>query len=178
MRGGEVAHVETIEAPEVEYGQKRTSLKLILDKEITAPGYYIINFPADVFVIGEEYEAKSSAAKTVRILIKEPAAPLSYTTDPKEGNVESLSKVTMTFENVGTDGINRSWSGIATLTLPSGDVVELKNDADVEVTSVDPSNWDIPFNMVVITLPETYTAAGNYTITLPAGYLNIGSGTN
>lgn len=178
MRGGEVAHVETIEAPEIELGQVRTSLKLILDKEITTPGNYIIDFPAGVFVIGEEYEAKSSAAKTVRILIKEPAAPLSYTTDPKEGNVESLSKVTMTFENVGTDGINRSWSGIATITLPSGDVVELKNDADVEVTSVDPSNWDIPFNMVVITLPETYTGAGNYTITLPAGYLNIGSGTN
>lgn len=170
MFGSQVAKVVSVEMPDVELGKTATEMSLILDKEITDEGTYMVNFPAGLFVIGDGEVTYQSAEKMIRFSVVKPAVPMAYTTDPAEGDVVSLSKVTLTFtEGLAGDGIARSWDGSnATLTLPGGEVVNIDN---VEPTSVDPDNWDIPFNMLEIVLPETYTAVGAYKITIPAGYL-------
>lgn len=145
------------------------SLTLVLDNELYNPGNYQIIFPEGIFNIGSEFDQAISMKKVVEFYIKAPAKDLEYHTDPAEGTVEKLDKVTLWFDNFNADP---DWSceEKITITPEGGEPVEIN---DVEFTSPDPDDWFALFDRMIITLPSEITEAGVYTINIPAGYMII-----
>ena len=173
--GGTVAHVDNVTLVENQNDPYalNTTLTLTLNQEVTEAGGYRIYFPEGVFILGTETSQWTSMEKVSDFFVADNGSGEvpAYTTDPAEGQVSSLEKITVLFD-VDTD-VMRNWDPDAkiTLVIDGGEAIEI---TDADTTSDDPSNWDVPFDRLVINLPQTYTAEGTYVITIDANYLNVG----
>ena len=73
--GGEtVAHVADVKMPEGDLGEKVTEITLVLDKELSDNGTYLLSIPEAYFAIGEEFGAKTSYAVAYEFEITEGSA--------------------------------------------------------------------------------------------------------
>ena len=161
-----VATVAERVLPEGEYGQRATTMTLKLNKEITEGGDYVLILPQSYLIIDEEFDAQNSAERTFEFSIEggEPTpSTFKFTVDPAEGEVEQVSTLTLTFPDFSSASLG---SGKATMTLPSGDVVNLPD-----------AEWGAADNQMVQKLNTqggSATDPGDYVIAFPEGYFNLG----
>lgn len=60
-RNGEaVAHVADVVYPDIDFSETMTEITLVLDTELTENGDYVLSIPMGYFVIGEQFDVKSS----------------------------------------------------------------------------------------------------------------------
>lgn len=81
----------------------------------------------------------------------------NYTLDPTPGTVQSLHSFTLKYPDT-TGYTDLTWGSKATLVLPDG-------------TEVQSGNWQQELQGITFEFGETYTAAGSYTLKIPAGWL-------
>lgn len=133
---------------------------LSLDTEITEAGKYKVVLPVGSVVLGSGFDTNTSEI----VFEYEIVDLVNVTIDPAEGEVESLKEFLLTF----VDDDEAGWgSGYPALTLPSGEVLKLK-DWNLDLGA----GW----NQLVVRLDEEYTAAGEYALTFPAGSINLDAG--
>ena len=72
--GETVAHVADVKMPEGDLGEKVTEITLVLDKELSDNGTYLLSIPEAYFAIGEEFGAKTSYAVAYEFEITEGSA--------------------------------------------------------------------------------------------------------
>ena len=94
----------------------------------------------------------------------------TVTIDPEEGTVDSLSVFTITFEDHSL--IAPTWWYYPYLTDESGSVVYTWTFNDDYEIPFDWSTWT-GSNYVTLTMPETVTAAGTYTLVVPDSVFNF-----
>lgn len=165
LDGANVATVDSIELLEPE-AELNTMLKLILDKEVTTPGTYVLNFPEGVFNIGSEFDQYNSQAKNLRYFVVEASTKVyEGHMDPAPGEVDQLKDLTFYFDNFYAE---MTWSGVITVTKDDGTTIEVE-PANCETTNATGS-WDDPSDRMLISLPKAITEAGNYTLTIPADF--------
>ncbi|MGM9846530.1 MAG: hypothetical protein ACI31F_01120 [Muribaculaceae bacterium] len=132
---------------------------LHLNEEVTTQGTYRLVLPAGSVMLDDSYTNDTDIVFVYQVVTLE-----NVVITPEEGEVESLYQLYLTFP----DRTDVMWgSGYPTITLPSGDVVNVTNTA-----------WGAGNNEVVAYLPEEYTAPGEYVFTIPTGSLNIDGGVN
>ena len=140
---------------------------------ITEPGTYVIHIPEGMFSVGEMGDL--SVEKNIRVFVGAAPEPIAikYHTDPEEGTVTSLSKVTLILEELEGD-VDFTWAGDIMLYVNGVETLNLSQQDCVMVNGADPDDWFAPLDRFEITLPEEYTADGTYEIVFPAGsiYLN------
>lgn len=159
-----VAKVADVVIPDVPESQAVTYVTLVLNNEITAAGSYVFTIPEDYFMLGDQYAARGSVGKTIIYEITESGEPTySYEVDPREGNVESLSEIGITFPTLSEASIG---AGKATLSIDGGQAIDLPDGQP------DMAEW----NKVNQPLGKTYTEAGTYVISFPKGYFLNASG--
>lgn len=139
-----------------------TEIIVNFDKEITAPGTYVVYVPEGVFNLdlsAQGFAVKSNHEDMFAINVEGeeiPDVPANVTVTPAAGEVESLSEVVLTFNDY--QSCAWTWSVAPTITLPNGETHNIKNyaygDAD---------------NELKCTMPQTLTEAGTYVLTIPAG---------
>lgn len=149
---------------------KTNTMRLTLDKEITEPGVYELIIPDDYFTSGEQFDSENSRAFTGYYEIKAKSSDtLNFSADPENGStVTELSTITLTL----TDYAEDDWDAPAP--NGDGDVVIKKDGVEIGTTMLE-GDWD-KFNTYTITLPETQTEEGIYTIEIPEGLLLSSSG--
>ena len=159
-----VASVESFELAEGELGQKTTSLTLTLDKEIAAAGDYMLIIPQSYFTIDEEFAAQNSAARNFEFSVAESGSSqkLNLAITPAEGEVTELESIEIIFSDYQEISLG---SGVPTLTVNNAEPVKLADAA---------LDFDI-WNMATQSLGQKYTEPGEYVITYPAGYFNLGT---
>ncbi len=141
-------------------GELWTSLMtLTLPESITEFGEYSLVIPAQYFYVKGTNLYSEEFVYNYRVTDEAPAA--NITINPVPGEIESLSVIEITFDDYSEVGVN---SGVPTLSIDGGDPVRL-NDVELD--------WDI-WNKCMLNLGQTYTAAGTYVITFPAGYFLLG----
>ncbi len=86
--------------------------------------------------------------------------PADWGIPPGQGAVESLSEIDIIFSNYPMAG---GGSGHATLSIDGGEPVNLP-DAD----------FGMEWNEMIQPLGQVYTGAGQYVISFPEGYFNLG----
>lgn len=163
-----VARVADYTLADFEVGDPCPYVTLTLDKEITAAGEYELVIPKGYFMVGEQYDALRSVAKTLLFTSEggEPSGDdkLKLTLDPAEGEVTSLSSIDIIFDDYTTVGAG---SGKATMTVDGGESIVLPD-----------AEFGVEFNEMIQPLTKssevTITEAGTYVITFPAGYFNLG----
>lgn len=161
-----VAYVkDVIGTLEVEGGSddQNTSVRVVLDTEITTPGAYVAYFPENYFNLGSEFNQFNSAEKFFSFIVEEKPEPieLDITYSPALGEVESLSTLELTF------------NGYDEVALGSGIVSLYRNKQLLETFDMD-LDWDV-WNKVIINLSQTYTEPGEYTFFVPEGYITLGA---
>lgn len=158
-----VANVAEVIAGEASLGQKCTSQTLVLDKEITTAGHYILIIPRDYFFIDEEFSSQNSEQVMYDFnVVGNGSDECTVELDPAEGEVASLpASIQMFFPGYSSIAIG---AGAPTLTIDGGAPIKLD---DVQL------DWDI-WNMATIVLPQEYTDPGTYVISFPAGYFLLG----
>ena len=133
-----------------------TTVTVILEETITAPGTYTLNIPAGNL---QEYQgqgrvnAAASFTWTIEAAVEDEGFKFTGVT-PKEGVVTELSKIVV----VPEVELNNSPSGW-TLTDAEG------NSYAIETNVTD------NYTTVTVILEETITAPGTYTLNIPAGNL-------
>lgn len=144
------------------WGDADNQLKVTLKDEITAAGNYTLVIPAGAVSLGEDY--RDCAEHSFFYFIEEDAAEEEVTSDPADGaTVTSLSTITLTWPNETTVGLTYNTEvGDAVLKDANGNTYEIKVDLG--------EAW----NTIVVTLTDEITAAGTYTLSIPAGYVNLG----
>lgn len=167
MQGGEVGKLTVVipESTDDNIGSDITTLKLVLDEEVTEPGTYLLHIPKAYFALGSQFEAWKSEEVNARYFVVSSETPedMKVTTDPAQGKVTELTQIGITFDEYDEVGLS---SGKATLTINGGEPINLP-DATWD--------WDAPaFNYMVQPLGQTYTEDGTYIISFPAGYFELG----
>lgn len=128
---------------------------------LRAPGVYRIEVPEGFMKFGEgEYESFSDALSLQYIIQEKPV----YTVNPAPGNVESLSEITMTFDNV-TEIIDNEFTpdenGDGAISLMSNSI-----EPDFPAVSIDG-------NKITFTFSQTYTYRETYMFEIPFGALTL-----
>lgn len=161
MLGGVVANVAEVE-PVKNDEEKVTSLRLVLDKEVTASGAYIVNIPAGYMLIENNVEAMPSIEKFITYYIENGSKPseMNVVADPAAGEVDELSQVLLTFTDYESVG---GGSGKATLTKDGGEAENLPD-----------AQYAVEMNQMVQPIGRTIKEDGSYTISFPAGYFGLG----
>ena len=132
---------------------------LHLHEEVTTEGTYRLVFPAGTVMLGDSDTNDKEIAFEYQVVTLE-----NVVINPAEGEVERLYQLYLSFP----DRTDVMWgSGNPTITLPSGEVVNVTN-----------TTWGTGYNEVVAYLPEEYSAPGEYVFTIPTGCLNIDGGVN
>ena len=133
-----------------------TTVTVILEETITAPGTYTLNIPAGNLIEYQGQGRKNAAASftwTIEAAVEDEGFKFTGVT-PKEGVVTELSKIVV----VPEVELNNSPSGW-TLTDAEG------NSYAIETNVTD------NYTTVTVILEETITAPGTYTLNIPAGNL-------
>lgn len=159
-----VAYVSDVIAKDTELGEKCTEQTLVLDNAITDEGTYTLVIPREYFVIDEEFSSQNSdeVMYTFEVIGDNDPDKCRVSLTPEEGEVGSLPEdINMYFLDTNSIGIG---SGYPTLTIDGGEPIRLD---DVEL------DWDV-LNLAILHLPQTYTEAGTYVISFPAGYFTLG----
>lgn len=136
-------------------------LCFVLDEPITAAGNYIIEVPANFFNLGEEFAGFSSKLTTIYYEIAEPKASLNIVANPAGGNVTEIpATIVLTAD---CDEAGCEYFDNPKLTDERG------NSYNVEL--VLGAGWnEINVNL----MNGAITAAGTYTLTIPAGLITDG----
>ena len=126
-----------------------------LKEEITELGTYTLVIPAGAVTLDG---TDSSSDITFTWTIK---APIKVSVNPTEGPANSLSEITVTYDeldpNNGVQTVDESAMSF-TVTDLSG------NTTNGTISRVD----NYPYNTLTFVLADTYTADGTYTLTIPA----------
>ena len=139
-----------------------TEIIVNFDKEITAPGTYVVYVPEGVFNLdlsAQGFAVKSNHEETFSLTVDGeviPEAPANVTVTPAAGNVESLNEIVLTFNDYETCAW--TFAVAPTITLPNGETHNIKN---YEFGAAD--------NELKCTMPQTLTDEGTYVLTIPAG---------
>ena len=139
-----------------------TEIIVNFDKEITAPGTYVVYVPEGVFNLdlsAQGFAVKSNHEETFSLTVDGeviPEAPANVTVTPAAGEVESLSEIVLTFNDYFT--CNWTYNVAPTITLPSGETYNIKD-----------YGWGEADNELKCTMPQTLTDEGTYVLTIPAG---------
>ena len=139
-----------------------TEIIVNFDKEITAPGTYVVYVPEGVFNLdlsAQGFAVKSNHEETFSLTVDGeviPEAPANVTVTPAAGNVESLNEIVLTFKDYETCAW--TFAVAPTITLPNGETHNIKN---YEFGAAD--------NELKCTMPQTLTDEGTYVLTIPAG---------
>ncbi len=152
-----------------------SEIYISLETPITEAGNYSVTIPAGVI-------GNASDATNDEIILNYQVKPSTsgiYFFTPADGSiVESLSKIMVEY----TDGFGVSWNYDAVLTNANGEVVA-KSFTSNGIEEILPENQDAPITQVNITLQDVttkeaipITTPGVYTLTLPKGFFNLGSG--
>ena len=151
------------------------SVCLVAETPITEVAKYTVVIPAGSI-------GNAAGDKNEEIVLEYEVIPNTsgvYMFTPSVGTtVESLSKITVEY----TDGFGVSWNYDATLTNAEGNVVA-KVFTDGGIEEVWPENFEDPITTVILTLQDptsktaiTITTPGTYTLLIPKGFFNIGTG--
>ncbi|MGN0225998.1 MAG: hypothetical protein ACI4A7_08000 [Prevotella sp.] len=142
------------------------------NNEVTAAGDYTVMIPEGFFSLdltADGFSVKSNRKCTFSLKIEgeEPQPTINVTTAPAQGKVDELQYIEMTFNDYYTVdwNYNEYDKTPVTFTDNEGNVVTL--------TLVDVgygADYD-DYQTVSVTLPNTYTAEGDYTLNIPAGAL-------
>lgn len=136
-------------------------LCFVLDEPITAAGNYIIEVPANFFNLGEQFDGFSSKLTTVYYEIAEPKASLNIVANPAGGNVTEIpATIVLTAD---CDEAGCEYFDNPKLTDEKG------NSYNVELVLGEGWN-EINVNL----MNGAITAAGTYTLTIPAGLITDG----
>ena len=132
-----------------------TSVTLSTEKAQTTEGYYTLVVPAEYFVLAD---AQPNEAIMYQYIVSatNPNAINFLSVTPEEGTVTELSKIA-----IATDTDLETATGL-TLTDAKG------NSYEINVTTND-NDEDGTYNFVNVSIKETITAEGTYTLTIPAG---------
>ncbi len=139
-----------------------TEIIVNFDKEITAPGTYVVYVPEGVFNLdlsAQGFAVKSNHEEAFSLTVDGdviPEAPANVTVTPAAGEVESLSEIVLTFNDFETCAW--TFAVAPTITLPNGETHNIKN---YEFGAAD--------NELKCTMPQTLTDEGTYVLTIPAG---------
>lgn len=131
-----------------------------LDTPITDAGTYTVEVPAGFFILGDQMMANSSKATSVTYVIKGAEVPMEVTIDLAAGNVTEIPEtLVVTFE--GYDNVNN----VDEPTLVDAD----GNSYPVHF------DWGTDWNQLNVVLDNgAITAEGVYTLTIPAGAVELG----
>ena len=144
---------------------------LSLSEEITDECYITLNLPEGLVGDLEAYNSsfKSgnvNASAVFSYQITSATTSEGVTVDPAEGEVDTLSVITVTFNDNSVIGI--SWDYYPQLLDADGKTVykwNLEDDAEIPF---DKTTWT-GSNYCILTLPTIVTTAGTYTLYIPAG---------
>ncbi len=150
----------------------KTSYTITLDNTIVDEGNYTYQIPAGFFYIGGLDNMSETMSATVYVdgSLAKPGEEVTFTFNPANGaTVPALQEIV-----VGYDGdITCSWNYMGGVTVTDGNGNTVATDASADV--YEPDDWSEPLGPVTITLTERVTAAGDYTVTFPAGYFIYGN---
>ncbi len=155
-----------ISATSCEAGEDNTQVVVTFEETI-APGEYTLNIPADIFTLTLDSETNSYAGNEETSVVYS-LADLSLTFDPAGGTVESLTEITVVYEN----GIARNRSGNVseiTLTSEDGETVITATSCTADEESVNDNNDYTQF-VITFTEPEE---SGKYTLYIPADFFSL-----
>ena len=161
MKREVVASVNDYRVPEAtgDRDELITSLTLVLDKEITAPGSYVIIIPENYFSIGTEFSAYNSAAVSLPFDITEAFA----TAEPAPGKVEALEQIVVTY----SAEVRKAEGATET---PYCYSPELDYKGSFRQVTVDG-------NAVTLEMRARTTEPGTYEVNIPEGFLQYADGT-
>ena len=152
---------------------------IAVTEAITDEGWIVVSLPEALIGDLDAYNssftagyANAAAAFYYNIVAEEDTIEGNgtVTIDPEEGTVDSLSVFTITFEDYTL--LAATWWYYPYLTDESGETVyKWTFDDDYEIP-FDWSTWT-GSNYVTLTLPETVTAAGTYTLVVPDSVFNF-----
>ncbi len=151
------------------------SVMIVLDVPVTEAGYYSVQVPANLLT--NEAGQKNEAFTLGYEVVSEEAS--SYVLTPADGTtVENLSAILVEY----ADGFGVSWNYDACLKDAAGSVVAVVFQGS-GVEELWPDDWNAPLTTVKLTLqdpttkePVTITEPGIYTLEIPQGFFNIGTG--
>lgn len=146
-----------------------TEVGLVLDKEITTAGAYILYLPENYFNVGSEYNQQNSMEKYWNFEITGVnTGDIPYELElsvPNESTVESLQTIEIVFADYNE------------ISLGSGMIKVWYNSdtrANTLLETLDAQLDDLQWNKATITLNKAYTEFGTYTIEIPEGYFQLG----
>ena len=152
---------DVVNLPDAEWGAADNQMVQKLNTQggsATDPGDYVIAFPEGYFNLGDNGDP--SPAFSLHYTVKAAPAKLNYTTDPVEGQVKEIESIVLTFTDyMSADG----GSGHATLTIDGGEPIQLPD-----------AQWGEGLNQMIQSLGQKYTTEGDYVISFPEGYFNLG----
>lgn len=138
---------------------------LTLPEPITDAGTYVVDIPSGFFMLGEDMLSSTSRQMTVTYTIpgKGGDEPMNVTVDPEAGNVQEIpALLVVTFNDYETVG-NLS---DPTLIDDKGTVYKVHFE------------WGIGWNQLNVVLDNgPITTGGTYTLTIPAGAVELGDAT-
>lgn len=131
-----------------------------LKTPITEAGTYTVEIPSGFFILGEQMMAPSSKATSVTYVVKGSATPTAVTIDPTAGNVTEIpAMLVVTFNDCET---------VTNLNDPT------LVDANGKTYPVS-FEWGDGLNQLNVILKDgAITATGTYTLTIPAGAVELG----
>lgn len=149
----------SINLPDADFGEEWNEMIQNLDKEYTAAGEYVINFPEGYFVFGAMGDVLSPEFQLVYTIEDPNALPHVMTLVPAHNtDVKELKEVVITFDEYEEIGLN---SGKAEL------YIDGKFDSQLDDATYDDNT---PINGLIQPLGKTHTANGLYEVRFPAGY--------
>ena len=163
--------VKTLTSEEATYDYDNPDMRVVwlkLSEALTAPGDYVLNFPAGTLLLDEDMPSEAvSFTYTI-----EAGNTIDVTVNPaNSAEVESLKQISVTFGDYQV--VDWNWAAVRETPLiffdSMGDPVQLTIDnLDIDSKST---------NTLLITLPEEYTAVGTYSLTIPSGYVVVNTTT-
>lgn len=137
-----------------------------LNQEITADGVYTIHIPAGFYLLNEG--VKESSEITLTYAVGNAVIQKAVEADPADGStVTSLKDITLTWTKEESVGQNYDTDEPITVTDAKGETVAtVSNNTGI--------NFGQEFNQMVITLDQAITAAGTYTVHVPAAKFALG----
>lgn len=150
--------------PENIKDNKCLELHIDLAEPITAEGNYLVEVPAGFFVLGEQFESSSSKLTTIYYEVKKAVVGegLKVEVNPAGGNVTEIPATIVLSTN--TDFADQNYALKPTLVDGQGNTYKLD------------MVFGVGYNeMNIILMEGAITAAGTYTLTLPAGLVTDGA---